>query len=338
MVRHVCVFVILLVAAARAAHGQVPAAVKVGAPVRFDITILTTVVVPGSDRRIDQLRVYHALPTPRSWATLPGFSVDTPVTFRPKSARLSRHEQTSADYLLWTLNSGFRPGKRLTFGTALTVISADRTFDPARAAVSWEGYDAPRDDPAAVLDPNHRPHPTLAEVAADLRKGRTPPEAVTAACEWVQKNIRYDASVPFDPTDMESLVKERRGHCGHMSRAVKDLTHSLGIPFRGVVGMNLMTPDGRSDELYAIRADYPNFHTWSEVWFPGVGWVEAEPSRGSKGFSIPAAYVQNNRWFQNYALWYREDGEHKLHEWTMSGGAYRSDWQLEHTISFIRAE
>ena len=327
---------ILLLFHAAAAQGQVPVSVKVGPPVEFSITMTTSVVVPDGDRQIDQVRVYHALPTKRAWDGSPESSGAAQFSFEPKFAKVNRHDKTNSDYLLWTSNDGLEAGKQLIFTTKMTVSSPSRTFDPSTAKVNWKDYDQPAADPSAVVDPAYKPNPTLAEVAAGLKAGRTPPEAVAAFCQWVQKNIRYDASVPFDSTDLASLVKERRGHCGHMAAAVKNMTHSTGIPMRGVVGMNLKTPDGRSDKLHAIRADYSNVHTWTEVWFPGVGWVEAEPSRGAKAFSIPAEYVQNNRWFQNKVLWYREDKKNKMHEWTMSNGKYHSDWQLENTISFTK--
>jgi len=100
-----------------------------------------------------------------------------------------------------------------------------------------------------------------------------------------------------------------------------------------VVGLNLYAPDGRGD-LGAIRADYMNIHTWAEVYFPKVGWVEVEPSTGDKAFAIPSRYIQNNKWFQNYAIWINENGQQKIPEWRFVDGKYVSDYRISNLITY----
>ena len=57
---------------------------------------------------------------------------------------------------------------------------------------------------------------------------------------------------------------------------------------RTVRGLNLYSPDGRKGRLQAVRVDWTNIHTWTEVYLPTVGWVEADPAHGLNAFAIPA--------------------------------------------------
>ena len=96
----------------------------------------------------------------------------------------------------------------------------------------------------------------------------------------------------------------------------------------------MYAPDGRKSELQKVRADYTNIHTWAEVFLPGVGWVEVDSNLGDKAFALPATHIQNNRWFQNYGIWMREDGKDKQPTWTEVKGGFRSDYGVENIISY----
>jgi len=308
---------------AEAAQGQIPALVKVGPSVEFQVSMTTSIVVPVGDHTISQVRVYHALPTRRPWHNSPESSGLAGFSFLPKSAVKQRHEETKTDHLLWRVNDDLKPGSKWTFTTLMTISSPARSFDPSTAKVSWKDYETPPSDPAAVIDSKFKRSAEQSKTLADLKTKRTPPEAIAALCELVQKkNVQENGS-----------VKPRRDW-GRMLTTVYQTSHGLGIPMRIVGGMNLTKPDARADELHAIRGDCVNVHRWAEVWFPGIGWVEVDPSRGSKAFSIPAEYVQSNRYFENYEVWYMDNKKDKLHNWSMFNGKYVSDLQLENIISF----
>ena len=111
---------------------------------------------------------------------------------------------------------------------------------------------------------------------------------------------------------------------------------ATGIPIRRVWGLNLYASDGQTNGLQHVRADYTNIHTWAEVFFPKVGWIEVEPTQGRNAFTIPAQFIQNNRWFQNYAIWIRASGEDKIPEWNYSGGKWSSMYGMVNVITFDR--
>jgi protein-glutamine gamma-glutamyltransferase len=55
------------------------------------------------------------------------------------------------------------------------------------------------------------------------------------------------------------------------------LLRSVGIPARLVTGFGYGTPIGDGSRLY--RAS--DAHAWVEVWYPGVGWSDSDPTAGA---------------------------------------------------------
>lgn len=324
-------------AVAGPARGQTPAPTgKTPRHTVFEVRMTTTFVVPAGNDKIDRVRVYHALPTVRPWTPAEAGFGATDLKFTPDTAAEQGHAETDSKYLLWTVNGRQKPGTKLTFNSRMTVASPDRTLDPRAAKAGWKDYAPPPADKTAVVSPADAKavHPELAKVAARIKADHPPAEAVRAMCQWIVDTIQYDASVPFTPSDVESIVRKKCGHCGHQATVFRQLTAGAGVPVRTVWGMNLYAPDGRTSGLQKVRADYTNTHTWAEVYFPGVGWVEADPALGTKAFALPAHQIQNNRWFQNYSIWLREAGADKQPTWTPVVGGFKSDYGVEHIISY----
>jgi hypothetical protein len=325
--------------AAQPGPAQEPSpAIKTTKPVVYSIQMTTTFVVPAGNDKIDQVRVYHALPTVRSWSAPKATFGATKLDFVPNTAKEQSHAETASRHLLWQVDGRQKPGTKLTFRSSLTVSSPNRTLDLKAVKTTWKSYAAAPKDKAAVVDlaVAKAVHPELAKVAAKFKAAAPPAQAVEAMCKWIVDTFKYDASVSFVPSDVESILKHKCGHCGHQSHLLQQLTASAGIPYRMVWGMNLYAPDGRTSDLQKVRADYTNIHTWAEVYLPGVGWVELDPGLGAKAFSVPDHLIQNNRWFQNYAVWMREGGVDKQPTWTAVPGGFQSDYGVENIISYTK--
>jgi transglutaminase-like putative cysteine protease len=333
------VSLIAVFAVAESPQVETPASpLKTSQPTLYQIKIETTFVVPEGNNEIDQVRIYQALPTRRAWDP-PGASQGaTEVKSTPSAAKQSIDHKTGSRYVLWTVNGRQKPGTKLTLTTTMNVASPDRTFDVKAANVSWDDYAKRATDKSAVVDPTVAAsiHPELAKVAAQIKADHSPPEAVLEMCKWIVKNIKYDASVPFPTSDVNSIVANKRGHCGHRAVVLRQLTAAAGIPFRSAWGMYLRTSDGRKDPLTKVRSDYSNEHSWAEVYFPGIGWVEVDSALGAKAFAVRSYAIQNNRWFENYAIYFREAGVNKQPTWTPAPGGFKSDCGVENTISFSK--
>ena len=141
----------------------------------------------------------------------------------------------------------------------------------------------------------------------------------------------------YSSIDSASTMKNRKGHCGHQSLILKELCRHSKIPYRTVFGMNLYDQDGRGS-LHRIRRDYTNIHTWAEVYFPSVGWIEIEPSGGDKAYTLPARMIQNNPWFQNYSIRIKNNGKQQVIPWVYKAGRYTSPYNLELLITFTSSK
>lgn len=82
---------------------------------------------------------------------------------------------------------------------------------------------------------------------------------------------------------MYVLFDIRQGYCDYYASAMAVMARALGIPARVVSGyaQGEWMPDGR----YRVRQR--DAHTWVEIYFPGFGWVEFEPTAAQPSILRP---------------------------------------------------
>ncbi len=81
---------------------------------------------------------------------------------------------------------------------------------------------------------------------------------------------------PPGPTPSTSfLFGTRRGYCEQISTATVVMLRSLGIPAREAVGYVPGSYNPITD-LYDVQAK--DAHAWVQVWFPGYGWQNFDPT------------------------------------------------------------
>jgi transglutaminase-like putative cysteine protease len=106
-------------------------------------------------------------------------------------------------------------------------------------------------------------------------------DQVLAVNRFLWTAYRYDLSIPPQrwPGDAVDyfLFVERRGYCEQFASAMAVMLRAVGIPARVVTGyapgtLNLVTG------LLEVRNS--DAHAWVEIYFPGLGWVEFEPTPG----------------------------------------------------------
>lgn|SRR5262245_11532671 len=294
----------------------------------YDVTMTTTMTLPKGSRRYEAIQVWHALPTRRPWSPGKTGVGAINLSFTPNDGKEDYNHEKDSYQVYWDLSKDLKPGKRLSFVSQFRVESESRRFDPSTAKAKWSDF---TNKPKAV-------HPTIDKIADDIRKAHPPAEAILEFCRWIERTLTYDASVTYDSENIEAILKHRMGHCGHYETIFEALCSRVGIPEREVFGLSLYAPDGRTGGLQHVRADFTNIHAWAEVELPGAGWVEVEPAGGDQAYEIPATCIQNNRWFENYSVWFEEGGRWKYLDWRLVKGRWICPFQLEHIITYTVAK
>lgn len=113
-----------------------------------------------------------------------------------------------------------------------------------------------------------------------------PAARVHAAQAWFQaQDFRYTttpgALPPGDGLDA-FLFERRAGFCGHYASAFSALMRAAGVPSRvvsGYLGGTWVEPISGASYLELRQSEA---HAWSEVWLPGQGWLQVDPSRWAR--------------------------------------------------------
>jgi transglutaminase-like putative cysteine protease len=104
-------------------------------------------------------------------------------------------------------------------------------------------------------------------------------DKVMAVQAWLQRNTRYNLDVPRDPPGADPvdyfLFERRQGYCEHIASAMAVLLRAVGIPTRLGVGFD---PGERNLLTGYFEVRESDAHAWVEVLYPGVGWIEYDPT------------------------------------------------------------
>ena len=117
-------------------------------------------------------------------------------------------------------------------------------------------------------------------LAREITKGMNNPYDKAKAIEsYLRTTYPYDLDVPTPPEDQDVadyfLFDLKKGYCDYYATAMVVLARSSGIPARFVSGYSPGAYDAPNAQ-YVIRE--MNAHSWAEIYFPEVGWVEFEPT------------------------------------------------------------
>jgi transglutaminase-like putative cysteine protease len=122
--------------------------------------------------------------------------------------------------------------------------------------------------------------PDRVRVLADqVAIGRDNPYDKAVAVEHYLRDIPYNEQILGPEPDQDGvdyfLFDAREGYCDYYSSAMVVMLRSVGVPARYVRGYSQGL---REEGLYRILER--DGHAWPEVYFPGYGWVEFEPTAG----------------------------------------------------------
>jgi transglutaminase-like putative cysteine protease len=113
-----------------------------------------------------------------------------------------------------------------------------------------------------------------------------PYDRAVALERWLRDNVTYDESVSAPPPDTDAvdwtLFEQRRGYSNHYASAMVVMLRAQGIPTRLATGF---AQGEYIPESGAFRVVESDAHAWVEVYFPGYGWVEFEPTAIQPAFT-----------------------------------------------------
>jgi len=119
-------------------------------------------------------------------------------------------------------------------------------------------------------------------LARDLTSAAaTPYDEALAIQNYLRTNYPYSLDVPLPPSGADVadtfLFELKRGYCDYYATAMVVMARSVGLPARLVMGFAPGAYHDLTAEYIVTAADA---HSWVEIYFPGIGWVEFEPTAG----------------------------------------------------------
>ncbi len=121
----------------------------------------------------------------------------------------------------------------------------------------------------------------------------------------------YTLEAPTLPSQnpVDAFIHEyRAGHCEYFASAMALMVRGLGVPARLVMGYRGGVWD-ETEDAYLVQADMA--HVWVEVYFPGWGWVDFDPSPLEDDDAEDGMWAAVGRWanslhIRSRMVWYRD--------------------------------
>lgn len=202
------------------------------------------------------------------------FSVNQPVSVSPDTLLRSLSGQDSH------LVEGY--------GQSYQVVSLATRVTIAELAAAGTNY--PAEIVAAYLQLPAELPARVTRLAQEIAAGApTPYQAAIRIQDYLRANYDYDLTIPAAPPNRDAvdtfLFDEPRGFCSQYASAMVVLLRSVGVPARVVAGYAMGDYDFNRG-MYRVPVSAA--HAWVEVYFPGYGWVEFEPTAAFNPIVYPA--------------------------------------------------
>lgn len=166
---------------------------------------------------------------------------------------------------------------------------ADRGPDPETdsAALVYPFAYGPEEeaDLAATIRP-HYPHDEVRRFAARFLKpggGHTDTgRMLMTLCYAIHESFVYARRTAPGTQEPALTLQIRRGTCRDFALLMMESVRSLGLAARFVTGYVYVPDRDREDHGGEIRGG-GSTHAWCQVYLPGAGWVEFDPTNGIVG-------------------------------------------------------
>jgi hypothetical protein len=126
------------------------------------------------------------------------------------------------------------------------------------------------------------------QLARELTQDKATAYDKAKAIEAYLRTYPYDLEVPVPPEDQDVadyfLFDLKKGYCDYYATAMVVLARASGLPARFVSGYASGSYDA-ANAVYIVRELHA--HSWAEVYFPEIGWIEFEPTAAQPEIELP---------------------------------------------------
>jgi len=137
--------------------------------------------------------------------------------------------------------------------------------------------------PSETIDSTNK---DIVRLASELAKGEDDLYVVVfKLADWTKKNIKYDLSTLTESVSQPAswVLTNKQGVCDELTNLFIAMCRALGIPAKFVSGVSY-TNAAQFEEGFGP-------HGWSEVYFPGYGWIAFDVTYGEFGF-VDAGHIK----------------------------------------------
>jgi protein-glutamine gamma-glutamyltransferase len=176
-----------------------------------------------------------------------------------------------------TLFTRLQLAQRLTYRVQSEISKREPSADKAATVPTL-----PDDLQKTYLQLPETLDPRIKDLAAEITgDAQTPFEKALKVEAHLRRNYKYTLALTWNPgPDPLStfLFQAKSGHCEYFASAMAVLLRAAGVPTRLVNGF-LMGEYNPVGDTYIVRQS--DAHSWVEVYLPGSGWTEFDPTPGA---------------------------------------------------------
>jgi transglutaminase-like putative cysteine protease len=133
----------------------------------------------------------------------------------------------------------------------------------------------------------------VTELAQQVVEGAENRYDQAQAIETFLRAYPYTLDVPEPPSERDVvdyfLFDLQKGYCDYYASAMVVMARAVGIPARFATGYSQGEYDHAAGRWVVTES---NGHSWVEIYFAGIGWVEFEPTAGLPALDRPGVDVQ----------------------------------------------
>ncbi len=142
----------------------------------------------------------------------------------------------------------------------------------------------------------------LKPLAEEVTQGQqTAYDKAQAITSFLRDRIQYSVSVNTPPAGEDPvfwvLTDYKKGFCTYYASAEVLMLRTLGIPARMAVGFaqgTVVENNASGNRNYGYDVHQVDAHAWPEVYFPGIGWVEFEPTASQSPLIRPTELITDS--------------------------------------------